>query len=122
MPYVNSYQALILASIIEKETFVALEDSIASVYMNRLQNNARLQADPSVIYGLQLLGKYSGNLTEKLIPTQYNSYMYKGLPVTPISIVGYESIEAALNPALTDYLCFVAKKDGSHYFLEICQL
>jgi UPF0755 protein len=118
LPYADSYQALILASIIEKESFVASERSlIASVYINRLQNNMRLQADPSVIYGLQLLGQYSGNLTKKnlRIPTQYNSYMYKGLPVTPISIVGYESIEAALNPALTDYLYFVAKKNGSHY-------
>ena len=86
LPYANSYQALILASIIEKEAFVASERSlIASVYINRLQN-MWLQADPRLVYGLQLLGQYSGNLTKKnlRISTQYNSYMYKGLPVTPI--------------------------------------
>ncbi len=112
------YQAVILASIIEKETSISSERSIiASVFHNRLNQNMRLQTDPTVIYGIK---NFNGNLTRKQLRTRtpYNTYIIHGLPPTPIANPGLASLKAAVNPAKTDYLFFVAKGDGTHEFTE----
>ena len=114
LPYKNLREAITLASIIEKE---GLEKrKIAGVFINRLRSNMRLQSDPTVIYSL---GKnFDGNLTRKdlQVDSPYNTYRYKGLPPGPISIVSYQSLEAALNPLRTDYLYFVSMGNGFHKF------
>jgi UPF0755 protein len=118
----SPYQALILASIIEKETAVASErEVISGVFNNRLHKNMRLQTDPTVIYGVR--DEYQGDITRKHLrtPTPYNTYVIKGLPITPIAMVGQASLEAATKPSLTDYLYFVAKGDGTHQFSETLQ-
>ncbi|MBU2647829.1 endolytic transglycosylase MltG [bacterium] len=110
------YEAIILASIIEKETGVSAERKlIASVFHNRLRTGMRLQTDPTVIYGIK---DFNGNLTREQLRTRtpYNTYMVKGLPPTPIANPGLESLLAAVHPAATDYLYFVAKGDGTHKF------
>lgn len=110
------YEALILASIIEKETGASSERSlIASVFHNRLRQNMRLQTDPTVIYGIK---NFNGNLTRKQLraKTAYNTYIVKGLPPTPIANPGLAAMVAAVHPAKTDYLFFVAKGDGTHEF------
>jgi len=111
------YELLIMASIIEKETAVAQERGLISgVFNNRLGANMRLQTDPTVIYGI---GRdFDGNLTRKHLrqPTPYNTYVIKGLPITPIAMSGKASLMAAARPELTDYIYFVAKGDGSHQF------
>ncbi len=110
------YEAVILASIIEKETSVANERKIiASVFHNRLKSNMRLQTDPTVIYGIK---NFNGNLTRKQlrVKTPYNTYLNHGLPPTPIANPGLESLIAAVQPAKTDYLFFVARGDGTHKF------
>lgn len=110
------YEALILASIIEKETGAANERRlIASVFHNRLKLNMKLQTDPTVIYGIK---DFDGNLTRKLLRTRtpYNTYTNHGLPPTPIANPGLESLNAAVNPEQSDYLYFVAKGDGTHEF------
>jgi UPF0755 protein len=119
VPYKNPYEALIMASIIEKETGHAPERSqIAGVFVRRLQKGMRLQTDPTVIYGLG--ENFSGNLKKShlLQATPYNTYVIEGLPPTPICLPGRESIHAALHPAAGTALFFVAKGDGTQYFSD----
>lgn len=117
LPLATPYEALILASIIEKETAVPEErDMISGVFVNRLNKNMRLQTDPTVIYGIG--PTFDGNITRKHLrtATPYNTYVIKGLPPTPIAMAGKAAIHAALHPLSTDALYFVAKGDGSHQF------
>ena len=119
VPYSSMDDALVMASIIEKETGAAADrGKVASVFVNRLRKGMLLQTDPTVIYGLG--EKFDGNLrkADLLTDTPYNTYTRAGLPPTPISLPGMASIQAALNPPPTDYLYFVAtgKGDGTSVF------
>lgn len=119
LPLKTPYQALILASIIEKETGAANErPEISGVFIRRLKKGMRLQTDPTVIYGMG--NSYKGNIRRKDLrkPTPYNTYTMKGLPPTPIAMPGKAAIHAALHPNKGDTLYFVAKGDGkgTHYF------
>ncbi|MEK6730852.1 MAG: endolytic transglycosylase MltG [Pseudomonadota bacterium] len=117
LPYKNYYHALMVASMIEKESALAREKPfIAAVILRRLNIGMPLQIDSTVIYGLGSL--YKGHITHWALrfPTPYNSYIHYGLPPTPIAMPGIPSIQAALHPAETDVLYFVAKGDGSHVF------
>jgi len=117
LPYKNSYEALIMASIVEKETAVGEERSkIAGVFVRRLKKGMKLQTDPTVIYAM---GKsYDGNIRKKdlYIDSPYNTYVYRGLPPTPIASPGQDSIRAALQPDDGNELYFVARGDGTHQF------
>jgi UPF0755 protein len=113
---ISQGEAVILASIIEKETPLSEEKPlISAVFHNRLKKKMPLQSDPTVIYGIR---NFNGNLTKEdlLRPTPYNTYLVNGLPPTPICNPGKDSIHAALYPASVPYLYFVSKNDGSHYF------
>jgi peptidoglycan lytic transglycosylase G len=119
LPYKTPYEALIMASIIEKETGLASErKAIAGVFVRRLNKNMKLQTDPTVIYAMGR--SFNGNIRKKdlSIDSPYNTYRYKGLPPSPISLVGREAIHAALHPEDGKALYFVSKGDGSHYFSE----
>lgn len=117
LPINSAYEALIFASIVEKETGRHDErELVAAVFMNRLKRRMRLQTDPTVIYGLGLA--YDGNLRRRdlLADGSYNTYTRYGLPPTPIAMPGEASIRATLNPAHSQALYFVARGDGSHEF------
>ncbi|MEC7628454.1 MAG: endolytic transglycosylase MltG [Pseudomonadota bacterium] len=121
LPLQNQDEALVLASIVEKETGVAAERAlVASVFINRLNKNMRLQSDPTIIYGLkkgQVLGRPIRK-SELKKPTAYNTYIIRGLPPTPIANPGRHALAATLNPAKTDYLYFVADGTGGHVFAK----
>ncbi|KPG92590.1 aminodeoxychorismate lyase [Pseudomonas sp. RIT-PI-q] len=119
VPYTEPYQALIMASLVEKETGVPQErGQIAGVFVRRMEMGMLLQTDPTVIYGLG--DRYNGKLTRAHLKeaTPYNTYMISGLPPTPIAMVGREAIHAALNPVAGNSLYFVARGDGSHVFSD----
>ncbi|MEN9455446.1 MAG: hypothetical protein RL210_965 [Pseudomonadota bacterium] len=117
LPYRNPYEALIMASIVEKETGRdADRNLVAAVFVNRLKKGMRLQTDPTVIYGLG--DKFDGNLRkiDLLTDTPYNTYTRGGLPPSPIALPGLKSLHSALNPANSNALYFVARGDGSSHF------
>ena len=119
LPIATKEEAIILASIVEKETGLADErPRVAAVFVNRLRKGMRLQSDPTIIYGLTRgvpLGR-GIRLSELERPTPYNTYVIPGLPPTPIANPGRASIAAVLNPAQTDDLFFVADGTGGHAF------
>jgi UPF0755 protein len=119
LPLATPYDALILASIVEKETGRADERSkIAGVFVRRLENHMLLQTDPAVIYGMG--ATYAGNIrrSDLLADTPYNTYTRPGLPPTPIALPGKAALEAALHPAAGNALYFVARGDGGHVFAD----
>jgi UPF0755 protein len=117
LPYRSPYDALIMASVIEKETGQSTDRAlIGGVFVNRLRIGMMLQTDPSVIYGMG--EKFDGSLRKKdlIKDTPHNTYTRTGLPPTPIAMPGQAALEAALNPAKTEALYFVARGDGSSEF------
>jgi len=119
LPLKKPYEALILASIVERETGIPLErPEIAGVFIRRLQKRMRLQTDPTVIYGMG--ANFDGNLRRRDLKTKtpYNTYTNYGLPPTPIAMPGADAIMAVLHPAGGSSLYFVARGDGSHQFSE----
>ncbi|MDP2902190.1 MAG: endolytic transglycosylase MltG [Methylovulum sp.] len=117
LPFKTPYEALILASIVEKETAATAErPMIAGVFVRRLKQDMPLQTDPTVIYGMG--DGYSGDITAKDLTTDtpYNTYRFKGLPPTPIAMPGFAAITAVLHPGQGDALYFVSRGDGTHVF------
>jgi UPF0755 protein len=117
LPYRSPYEALVLASIVEKETGLAHErDKVAAVFVNRLRRGMMLQSDPTTIYGMR--DRFDGNLRKRDLQTDtaYNTYTRGGLPPTPIALPGKASIEAALHPAPIEALYFVSRGDGTSEF------
>jgi UPF0755 protein len=117
LPFTTPDQALIVASIVEKETGKAVDRPlIASVFVNRLRKGMRLQSDPTVIYGMG--ASFDGDLRKRDLEadTPYNTYTREGLPPTPIALPSQASIDAVLNPPPTEYLYFVARGDGTSKF------
>ena len=117
LPLADPYQMLILASIVEKETGIAAErPQVASVFINRLKANMKLQTDPTVIYGMG--ENYTGNIRKKDLETMtpYNTYMIEGLPPTPIAMVSESALQAVAHPEKTDFYYFVADGSGGHKF------
>jgi UPF0755 protein len=112
-------QLVALASLVEKETGKAEErPMVAAVYSNRLRTGMPMQADPTVIYALERVGRYDGNITREDLrfDSPYNTYRYPGLPPGPIASPGRASIDAAASPADVPYVYFVSRNDGSHVF------
>ena len=122
LPYKSKYEALVIASLIESEASLDQERRlIASVFVNRIRKNMRLQSDPTVKYGLEKLYKLKIKTIKKShlkIDHPWNTYTRNGLPITPICNPGKSSIIAALNPLNSDYLYFVADKKGGHFFAK----
>ncbi|APE29754.1 BCR, YceG family protein [Halomonas aestuarii] len=117
LPLEDAYEALILASLVERETGAPEErPRIAGVFTRRLERGMRLQTDPTVIYGMG--ERFEGNITRADLrePTPYNTYVIEGLPPTPIALPGRAALEAAVQPAEGESLYFVARGDGTHHF------
>lgn len=117
LPYKTPYDALIMASIVEKETGLAADRAmIAGVFVNRLKQGMLLQTDPTVIYGMG--DSYKGNIRKRDLDadTPYNTYKHAGLPPSPIALPGAAALQAALKPAQTDAVYFVSRGDGSSQF------
>ena len=117
LPYKDKYEALIMASIVEKETSLDRElEQVAGVFVRRLKMGMRLQTDPTVIYGMG--DNYKGNITRTDLrtPTAYNTYTNSGLPPTPIALPSQKAIEAAMHPDASNNIYFVATGNGGHKF------
>lgn len=122
LPFNSPYEAVIAASVVEKETGKAVDRPlVASVFINRLRKGMRLQSDPTVIYGMG--ARFDGDLRKRDLEadTPYNTYVRVGLPPTPIALPSQASLDAVLNPPPTDYLYFVARGDGSSKFSSTLQ-
>jgi UPF0755 protein len=115
----DTAEVVTLASLVEKEVGRPQErPMVASVLLNRLRLRMPLGCDPTIIYALELAGRYDGNIrkADLAIDSPYNTYINRGLPPGPIANPGADSIKAVLEPATTDYLYYVSRNDGSHYF------